>query len=301
MINQFKKSLTRSKSGFLGRLEDLFGSGELNGEFYEELEETLVAGDVGVQTAMKLVDRLKEEVKQQKIKDRETARELLGNIMIELLNKSASLQEAPEKPCVVLLVGVNGSGKTTSAAKLARYYREQGKKVLLVAGDTFRAAAIEQLEIWAERAGADLIKQQPGSDASALYFDAMNAARAREYDVVVGDTAGRLQSRYNLMEELNKIYRVVNRNTPGAPHEVLLVLDATTGQNAVSQAKSFNEALPINGIVLAKLDGTARGGIVIAIQDELNIPVRFIGTGEKIEDFAPFDPAAFVHALLHEK
>jgi fused signal recognition particle receptor len=199
---------------------------------------------------------------------------------------------------VILLVGVNGSGKTTSAAKLANLYRCEGKKVLMVAGDTFRAAAVEQLEVWAQRAGVDLIKQQAGSDPSALFFDAMNSARAREFDVVIGDTAGRLHNKFNLMEELNKIYRVIGRNIPGAPHQVLLVIDATTGQNAMTQAKSFNEALPLSGLILTKLDGTARGGIVVGIQDSLDIPVRYIGTGEKMEDLAPFNAEDFVNALM---
>ncbi len=298
LIEQFKKSLSRSRSGFTDRLNSLFAGGELNEEFYEELDEILVSGDTGVQTSLMMVEQLKEEARQQKIKTREEVRELLLQKLTGILSSEQKEVEASEKPHVILLVGVNGSGKTTSAAKLASLYHKQGKKVLLVAGDTFRAAAVEQLEIWSERAGVDLIKQQAGSDPSALYFDAMNSARARDVDVVIGDTAGRLHSKYNLMEELNKIYRIVARSIPGAPHQVLMVVDATTGQNAVAQANSFNETLPLTGLVLTKLDGTARGGIVISIQDNLNIPVRFIGTGEKMEDIAPFDPAGFARALL---
>lgn len=298
LIEQFKTSLARSRSGFTDRLNKLFGDGELSEAFYEELEEILVSGDAGVQTSLKLVEQLREEVEQRKLKERAQVRELLLQKLTEIMSPAQANVDPVEKPHIILLVGVNGSGKTTSAAKLANLYHKKGKKVLLVAGDTFRAAAIEQLEIWSERVGVALIKQQAGSDPSALYFDAMNSARARGVDVVIGDTAGRLHNKYNLMDELNKIYRIVGRSIPGAPHQVLLVIDATTGQNAVAQAKSFNDALPVNGLVLTKLDGTARGGIVISIQDTLKIPVRFIGTGEKMEDLAPFDPADFARALL---
>ncbi len=215
-----------------------------------------------------------------------------------MTTSEGDIQVDKGEPHVILLVGVNGSGKTTSAAKLANLYKQEGKSVLLVAGDTFRAAAIEQLEIWAERAGVELIKQQAGSDPSALFFDAMNSARARNIDLVIGDTAGRLHNKFNLMEELNKINRVVGRCQEGAPHQVLLVLDATTGQNAVAQAKSFNQSLPVSGLILTKLDGTARGGIVVSIQDSLGIPVRYVGLGEKMEDLAPFEPDQFARALL---
>jgi len=298
LIDHFKKGLARSKSGFMGRLDGLFSSGEINDDFYEELEEIMVSGDVGVKTSIKLVDKLREEVKNRKLKEREEARKLLLNLIIDIMNSGENPAEPEEKPYIILLVGVNGSGKTTSAAKLANLYRRENKEVLLVAGDTFRAAAIEQLEIWAERAGVELIKQQAGSDPSALFFDAMNAATARNIEVVIGDTAGRLHSRYNLMEELKKIHRVIGRNIAGAPHQVLLVVDATTGQNAVAQAKNFNQSLPIDGLILTKLDGTARGGIVINIQDELGIPVCYVGTGEKMEDLASFDPEDFARALL---
>ncbi len=298
LVNQFKNGLARSKTGFIGRLGKLFSSGEVNDEFYEELEEILISGDVGVETTLKLVGELKEDAKNLKYQEREQVKSLLLEKLTNLLTSGREEPVASEKPHVILLVGVNGSGKTTSAAKLANLYRTAGKNVLLVAGDTFRAAAIEQLEIWSERAGVELIKQQPGSDPSALFFDAMNSARARDIDVVIGDTAGRLHNKFNLMEELKKVYRVVGRCLEGAPHQVLLVVDATTGQNAVSQARSFNEALPVSGLILTKLDGTARGGIVISIGDSLGIPVRYIGTGEKMEDLAPFDPALFARALL---
>lgn len=298
LLNQFKNGLARSKTGFINRLDALFSGGEINDDFYDELEEILVSGDVGVETTFEIVEQLQGEVKNLKIKESGQVRELLINKIIKKLSFNQAKESSVIKPHVIMLVGVNGSGKTTTAAKLARLYKEQEKKVLLVAGDTFRAAAVEQLEIWAKRAGVEIIKQQSGSDPSALYYDALNAACARGFDIVIGDTAGRLHNKYNLMEELNKIYRVVGRSVPGAPHEILLVIDATTGQNAVAQANSFNQALPLTGIVLTKLDGTARGGIVISIQDKIGIPVKYIGTGEKIDDLAPFDPEIFAQALL---
>lgn len=298
LLNQFKNGLARSKTGFINRLDALFKSGEINEEFYGELEEILVSGDVGVDTTLEIVEQLQEEVKDLKLRELDQVKELLLNKIVKKLSFEELKEAAAPKNHVIMLVGVNGSGKTTTAAKLARLYKEQGKKVLLVAGDTFRAAAVEQLEIWAERAGVEIIKQQSGSDPSALYFDALNAANARGFDIVIGDTAGRLHNKYNLMDELNKIYRVVGRSVPGAPHEILLVVDATTGQNAIAQANSFNQALPLTGIVLTKLDGTARGGIVVSIQDKIGIPVKYIGTGEKMEDLAPFDPELFARALL---
>ena len=300
LLDRFKSSLARSKSGFISKLDGLFSSSNLDESFFEQLEEILVTGDVGIETSLKLTDQLKSEAKNLKLKDGKQFKALLFEKVTQILTPSSSPELPDVKPQVILLVGVNGSGKTTSAAKLAYLHKAAGKKVLLVAGDTFRAAAVEQLEIWAERAGVEIIKQQSGSDPSALFFDAMNAARAREVDVVIGDTAGRLHNKYNLMEELNKIFRVINKNMPGAPHQVLLTVDATTGQNALNQAKTFNQSLPLNGLILTKLDGTARGGIVIGIREALDLPVSYIGTGECMEDLAPFDPELFARALLGE-
>ncbi|MGM0651431.1 MAG: signal recognition particle-docking protein FtsY [Bacillota bacterium] len=297
-FKKFRNNLSANKTGFIDRLGSLFSGGQVDEEFYEELEEILVSGDVGVETTMRLVKDLRDEVKESKLKERAEVKELLIKKLTALMTSSANDIKIDDKPHVILLIGVNGSGKTTSAAKLANLYKKAGKSVLLVAGDTFRAAAIEQIEIWAERAGVELIKQQPGSDPSALFFDAMNSARSRNIDIVIGDTAGRLHNKFNLMEELNKINRVVARFQERAPHQVLLVLDATTGQNAIAQAQSFNKSMPVTGLILTKLDGTARGGIVLSIHDTLNIPVCYVGLGEKIEDLAPFEPAEFARALL---
>ena len=299
LLERFKQGLARSREGFARRIDYLFGDGEINADFYLELEEALITGDVGVDTSLKLIEQLKAEVSRARLKERGAARELLVRLIAELLTDTDAEPEEPsDPPQVILLVGVNGSGKTTTAAKLARRYREQGRKVLLVAGDTFRAAAVDQLEIWAGRAGVELIKQQAGSDPSAVFFDALHAALARQVDVVIGDTAGRLHTKTNLMEELKKIHRVVGRIVPGAPHQVLLVLDATTGHNGLAQAARFHEAVAVTGVVLTKLDGTARGGIVVGVRDTLNLPVRYIGIGEKMEDLEPFQAEEFTRALL---
>lgn len=298
LVERFKAGLARSREGFLQHLDRLFREGELDEEFYEGLEEALILGDVGVEAALKLIDQLRREAGRLKIRGREEARQLLIREIESILTLPEKREEAGPDPLVILLVGVNGSGKTTTAAKLAHRYKQEGRNVLLVAGDTFRAAAIDQLQIWAERAGVSLIKQQPGSDPSAVFYDALQAARARQIDIVIGDTAGRLHTRVNLMEELKKINRVIGRVQPGAPHRVLLVIDATTGHNGIAQAHSFNEAVPVTGLVLTKLDGTARGGIVVGIQDALQVPVCYVGLGEKLDDLIPFDAAGFARALL---
>ncbi len=298
LVERFKTGLARSKEGFLRQVDRLFREGELNEEFFESLEEALILGDVGVETAMNLVEQLRREAGRRKVRSRVEAREILLEGITALLSLPEEQGKPGRDPLVILLVGVNGSGKTTTAAKLAHLYRQEGCTVQLVAGDTFRAAAIDQLQIWAERAGVALIRQQPGSDPSAVFYDALQAARARQIDVVIGDTAGRLHTRVNLMEELKKISRVIGRIQPGAPHRVLLVIDATTGHNGIAQAQHFNEAVPITGLVLTKLDGTARGGIVVGIQDTLKVPVSYIGVGEKLDDLLPFDAPGFARALL---
>jgi fused signal recognition particle receptor len=298
LVEKFRNSLNRTRSGFIKQLDLLIRSGELDDDFYDQLEEIFISGDVGVETSLKLVGQLKTEAARQKIRERDNFRLLLIQKVTEILTPEVEPDKLKEKPSLILLVGVNGSGKTTTAAKLAKTYHDKGKKVLLVAGDTFRAAAVEQLEIWSKRAGTDLIRQQTGSDPSALFYDAINAAKARGVDLIIGDTAGRLHNKTNLMEELNKIHRVIGRELPGAPHQVLLVVDATTGQNAIAQAKSFNESLPLTGLILTKLDGTARGGIILAIKDSLNLPVFYLGTGEKLEDLTPFDASVFATALF---
>lgn len=298
LVEKFQNSLARTRSGFVEKIDQLMTAGELDDNFYEELEEILISGDVGIETSLKLVKTLRTDAAVQRIRKREDFKVLLINTITELLTADTINFSSSAKPYLILLVGVNGSGKTTTAAKLAGIYRKEGRKVLLVAGDTFRAAAVEQLEVWSERTGADLIKQKAGSDPSALYYDAINAAKSRDTELIIGDTAGRLHNKYNLMEELKKIYRVIGRNLPGAPHQVILVIDATTGQNALVQAKTFNQALPLSGVILTKIDGTARGGIILAIKDNLNIPVLYLGTGETIEDLTPFEAAAFTQALL---
>jgi fused signal recognition particle receptor len=298
LVERLKAGLARSREGFLRRLDHLFREGELNEEFFESLEEALILGDVGVEAALKLVEQLRRETGRRKVRSAVETREILVEEIAAMLSLPEERPEPGRDPLVILLVGVNGSGKTTTAAKLAYRYRQEGREVLLVAGDTFRAAAIDQLQIWAERAGAGLIKQQPGSDPSAVFYDALNAARARGIDVVIGDTAGRLHTRVNLMEELKKINRVIGRVQPGAPHRVLLVIDATTGHNGIAQARCFNDAVPVTGLVLTKLDGTARGGIVVGIQDVLKVPVCYVGVGEKLDDLLPFDAADFARALL---
>lgn len=273
------------------------GFSELDDDFYEELEESLVMADMGAETTMEAVEELKKRCKTEKIKSIEGARACMRDILAEYLTGNVEV-DMSAKPAVVLFIGVNGVGKTTSIGKLAARWKGEGKKVLLCAGDTFRAAAADQLTIWSERAGVDIIKQHEGADPAAVVFDAMSAAKARKSDVVLVDTAGRLHNKQNLMNELNKISRVIDRECPQSSRETLLVLDATTGQNGLIQAKQFGEAAGITGIVLTKLDGTAKGGIVIAIAKELGVPVKFVGVGEGVDDLRPFDAREFTEALL---
>jgi len=298
---KFREGLDKTRSAFTEKVENLFTRrNKIDEEFFEELEEILIGADVGVNTVMELVDDLRREAKERKLQDPSELRPLLADKLMELLQdgEDGGLNLPEQGLAVILFVGVNGVGKTTTIGKMAHRFIQQGKKVLLAAGDTFRAGAIEQLETWGRRVGADVIKHQAGADPAAVIFDALQAARNRGADVLLCDTAGRLQNKVNLMEELNKIYRVIRREVPDGPHEVLLVLDAATGQNALSQAKMFGEKTGVTGLVLTKLDGTAKGGIVIAIRRELNIPVKFVGLGEKVDDLQEFDAGQFVHALF---
>ena len=274
------------------------GFSQLDDDFYDELEESLVMADMGAETTMEAVEDLRRRCKAEKIKDVEGARACMRQVLADYLTGGDMAVDMSRKPAVVLFIGVNGVGKTTSIGKLAARWKREGKKVLLCAGDTFRAAAADQLTIWSERAGVDIIKQHEGADPAAVVYDAMSAAKARKSDVVLVDTAGRLHNKQNLMNELNKISRVIDRECPDSSRETLLVLDATTGQNGLIQAKQFAEAAGITGIVLTKLDGTAKGGIVIAIAKELGVPVKFVGVGEGVDDLQPFDAKAFTEALL---
>ncbi len=274
------------------------GFSQLDDDFYEELEESLVMADLGAETTMEAVEELRSRCKQEKIKDIEGARQCMRDILAEYLSIGDLSVDMSRTPAIVLFIGVNGVGKTTSIGKLAARWKREGKKVLLCAGDTFRAAAAEQLTIWSERAGVDIVKQHEGADPAAVVYDALSASRARKSDVVLVDTAGRLQNKANLMNELNKISRIIDRECPDSSRETLLVLDATTGQNGLIQAKEFSKAAGVTGIVLTKLDGTAKGGIVIAIAKELGVPVKFAGVGEGVDDLQPFDAAEFTQALL---
>ena len=267
-------------------------------DFFEELEENLILSDMGMDTTLEAVETLRERVKANKIKESEEVKACLREILVEMLDVGSTDLDLTDKPAVVLMIGVNGVGKTTTIGKLANLLKNQGNRVLLAAGDTFRAAAADQLAIWADRAKVDIVRHEEGSDPAAVVFDAMNAARARKTDVVLVDTAGRLHNQQNLMNELNKIRRVIDREGTASSKEVLLVLDATTGQNGLIQAKQFGESAGITGIVLTKLDGTAKGGVVLAIAKEMGVPVKFVGLGEGIDDLQPFDAVAFAEALV---
>ncbi len=300
LFSKIKMGLQKTKSSMMNAVEDMLGAfTKIDDDLFDELEEILIMSDVGVQTSSKICDLLREEVKSQRVTDPSKIKGMLKEIVSGMLAGGEELRIST-KPSVILVIGVNGVGKTTTIGKLAALLKSQGKKVLLGAADTFRAAAIDQLEIWSERAGAELIKHSEGADPAAVVFDALAAGKARGSDVIICDTAGRLHNKKNLMDELAKISRVISRETEGCDVEVLLVLDATTGQNAVNQAREFKEAAGITGIVLTKLDGTARGGIIIAIRDELGLPVKFVGVGEKIDDLQPFSAEAFTDALFDD-
>lgn len=297
-----EQSLAKTRSGILGGIGSIFQANEISEELWEELEETLIMGDVGMDVTMDLVEATKQRVEGEGIKSTSDAYLVLKQEMVKLLEPEEPLQiDEARILTIVLVVGVNGAGKTTTIGKMAQWYKNRGRKVVLGAGDTFRAAAIDQLAIWADRAAVDIIAHEPGADPGAVIFDAIRASQeSRQADLLIIDTAGRLQTKFNLMQELEKIKRVAGKQVHRAPHEVLLVLDGSTGQNAVSQAKAFKEAAGVTGVVLTKLDGTSKGGAVLSIQKEVGVPVRFIGTGEKLEDFAEFDSVAFVEGLLGE-
>lgn len=297
-FNKIKEGLKKTRNAVVGQIDSMLKSfKKIDDELFEELEELLVMGDVGVHTAGKICDELKDRVKKEGIKDPEEINRLLEETVSEMLKGGEEL-DISTTPSIILVIGVNGVGKTTTIGKLANSLSKQGKKVILAAADTFRAAAIEQLDIWAQRSGCEIIKQNEGSDPAAVVFDAISAAKARNADVIICDTAGRLHNKKHLMDELAKINRVIDRELPDAAKEKLLVLDATTGQNAVNQAEQFRQATGITGIVLTKLDGTAKGGVVLAIKDGLGIPVKYIGVGEQIDDLQPFNSDDFAKALF---
>jgi fused signal recognition particle receptor len=293
-----RKSLTRTRNTVFSRIAGLLGASQVTADTWDELEDLLIQADVGVETTLYLVDRLRDRASEEAILQSDTLQTALQEELRALLPEPPSLNLGNRPLDVILIVGVNGSGKTTSIAKLAHRYQREGRRVLLAAADTFRAAAMDQLEVWARRAGVNIITGPEGGDPGAIIFDALQAAEARGMDLVIADTAGRLHTQYNLMAELRKVRKVAEKNVADAPHETLLVLDATTGQNALAQARHFQEAVDVSGVVLAKLDSTARGGMVFAIARELGLPVRFVGTGEKIEDLMPFDADVFVEGLF---
>lgn len=302
LFDKIKSGLTKTRDSVIKQVDGVFKSfTKIDEELFEELEEILVTADVGVTTSQYLISQLRAKVKKAGITQPADVRGLLMEVMIEELEGGGTALDFSSKPAVLLVIGVNGVGKTTTIGKLAADIKADGKKVLLAAADTFRAAAIEQLEIWAARANVDIVKQREGSDPAAVIYDAISAAKARGADVVICDTAGRLHNKKNLMDELSKISRVIDRELPGGARENLLVLDATTGQNAVSQARAFKEAVGLTGIILTKLDGTARGGVVFAITHELNIPVKYIGVGEQLDDLQPFSAQDFVNALFDNR
>ncbi len=298
-FDKIKSGLTKTRDALGATLGGVFsGFSEIDDDFYDELEESLILADLGVETATKVTDRLRKAVREQHLKTPEEAKRVLKEILVGMLQVGDTELDLRTQPSVILVIGVNGVGKTTTIGKIATQLVGQGKQVLLVAGDTFRAAAADQLEIWAERAGASIVRQHEGADPASVVYDGIQSAKAKGADVIIIDTAGRLHNKQNLMNELNKISRIVERELPNASREVLLVLDGTTGQNGLIQAKQFKEIAGVTSVALTKLDGTAKGGIVIAVADVLQIPVKFVGVGEKADDLMPFDAQAFVEALI---
>ncbi len=298
IFSKISKGLQKTRLSMAGAIDNvLHGVNEITDEMFDDLEEILVMGDVGVTTATEIIDRLRAKVAKENLRNGQQVRKAIKEIVAELLDGGEQM-EMITMPSIVLVIGVNGVGKTTTIGKMAAMYKAQGKKVILGAADTFRAAAIDQLQIWAERAGVDIVKHKEGADPAAVVYDTINAGISRDCDIIICDTAGRLHNKKNLMDELAKIYRVIDRELPWSDREILLVLDATTGQNAVNQAREFMNVAEITGIALTKLDGTARGGVVLAIKNELKLPVKFIGVGEGIDDLQPFNPSAFAKALF---
>ena len=298
IFKKFGFGLKKTREGLDKKLEDVLGAyEEINDDLFDDLEEALIMADVGVKTATDVVEQLRDRVREGGVRNPKHAKMIIADIIAGMLDGGEDMGLITI-PSVILMIGVNGVGKTTTIGKLAAHYKAEGKKVLLGAADTFRAAAIEQLEVWADRAGVDLIKQKEGSDPAAVVYDTIQAGIARDVDIIIIDTAGRLHNKKNLMDELAKIYRVVDRELPYADREIFLVLDATTGQNAVSQAREFMQVAELTGIVLTKLDGTARGGVVLAIKNELKLPIKFIGVGEQLDDLQPFDQKVFAKALF---
>jgi fused signal recognition particle receptor len=300
LLEKLKAGVQKTRAGLVSRLEDaLQGRKEIDADLLDELEYTLISADIGVNTTTEIIDRIKDRAERHMLSDAAELRGLIREHLLEILQSVARpMPYVSEPPAVVMIVGVNGAGKTTTIGKLASRFKDEGRNVLLCAADTFRAAAIEQLEIWGERTGAEVVRQQSGSDPSAVLFDALQAAKARKMDYVIVDTAGRLQTKTNLMTELEKMRRTASRVIPSAPHETLLILDATTGQNGLEQARRFTESAGVTGIVLTKLDGTAKGGVVVAIARELNLPIRYVGVGEQAGDLLPFEPEAFIDSLF---
>ena len=299
LFDKFRKGLEKTRIQIAERTTDVMKIfKKVDEALFEELEEVLIMSDVGFETSSDIIERLRQKAREERITESEDLKSALQEIISDILGEDEEEFEIKTSPAVILVIGVNGVGKTTSIAKLAHLYKEQGKKVILAAADTFRAAAIDQLQIWADRVGVDIIKQQEGSDPASVVYDAISATKARNADVLICDTAGRLHNKKNLMEELSKIHKIIDRELPDAQKESFLVLDATTGQNALSQAKNFGEVSDVTGIVLTKLDGTAKGGIVIAIKAEQNIPVRFIGVGEQMDDLQPFSSKEFAEAMF---
>jgi fused signal recognition particle receptor len=300
LLDRLKAGIQKTRTGLMEKLEDaVSGRKEIDAEVLDELEFALITADIGANTTAEILERIRQRVDRHLLGDIAELKGLIREHLLEILQATERpLPQIAEPPAVIMVVGVNGAGKTTSIGKLTRLLQSEGRTVMLCAADTFRAAAIEQLEIWAQRTGADLIRQQPGSDPSAVLFDALQAARARKVDCVIVDTAGRLHTKTNLMEELKKMRRTAARVIPTAPHEVLLVIEATTGQNGLEQARKFTESSEVTGIILTKLDGTAKGGVVVAISRELNLPIRYVGVGEQLDDLLPFDPEAFVASIF---